>query len=172
MNEDEGSEGTREDDRKTAIRVETKVNLSVRVCVRVYVCVCVCVRVRVCVCVVVVVGVVLYYINKKNKEQRTVWWKYACSFDRRAPMTSVVLGDIGGDTHKSCRDAHAHTYDPSFSAWIHFFAPKKRRKKSISVLPCNLSHSPPHVCSLSSNLVVVGGDVVSEIPASQMTTNI
>lgn len=36
-----------------AIRVETKVNLSVSVCVCGW-------------------GVVLYYINKKNKEQRTV----------------------------------------------------------------------------------------------------
>lgn len=102
-----------------AIRVETKVNLSVSVCVCGW-------------------GVVLYYINKKNKEQRTVWWKYACSFDRRTPMTSVVLGDIGGDTHKSCwscRDAHAHTYNPSFSAWIRFFAPQKKKKKVFQSCP-------------------------------------
>lgn len=42
-----------------------------------------------------------------------MWWKYACSSDSHVPMTTVVLGDIGGDTltsHTGVARMHINTH--------------------------------------------------------------
>lgn len=129
--------------RKTEKKIETKVNLSVCVCGGGWYC---------------------FTLTRRTK---TVWWKYACSSDSDVPMTTVVLGDIGGDIPKSQRVArmhikwtHAHTSVPS-AAWLSAFSPK-----GISVFPCSPAHSSSCVCSSSFNS---GGLSLLKFSASQMT---
>lgn len=73
-------------------------------------------------------------------------------------MTTVVLGDIGGDILESCWSskeackhtrAHVRSLLLSLTLFLH--------KKSISVLPCSPSHPSSCVCSFPFNL----GGVVS-----------